>query len=110
MNKVVNTIIVNGRKIECSGNSVVINDGVVMVDGKTIANEKCKENNVIINGDVTDLECSGSVTVKGNVKGDIDCSGMCKIEGDVGGDVNAAGSVSCGKIKGGVIASGSIMC
>lgn len=105
-----NTIIVNGRKIECSGNSVQINNSTVIVDGKTIADENSKEINVIINGDVTDLECAGSVTVNGTVKGDIDCSGMCEIKGDVDGDVNASGSVSCGKVKGDVMAAGSVSC
>lgn len=103
-----NTIVVNGKKIECSGNRVSVNNGTIIVDGKVVANESSQEINVVIDGNVSELECAGSVTVNGNVEGDIDCSGKCDIKGYVAGDVNASGSVSCGIVKGDVTAAGSI--
>ena len=105
-----NTIIVNGKKIECSGNAVIVNNGTVTVDGKVISEDSSREINVTINGDITDIECAGNVTVNGTVKGDIDCNGMCDIKGDVEGDVSASGSVSCENVKGDICAAGSVSC
>lgn len=82
----------------CNGSNISIINGRVIVDGKEIANEESKEIYVTIEGDVNKIDCSGSVTVNGNVKGNIDCSGSCDITGDVGGDVDASGSVRCDKI------------
>ena len=67
-----NTIIVNGKRIQCSGSNVSIINGRVIVDGKEIANEESREVYVTIEGDVNKIDCSGSVTVNGNVKGDIE--------------------------------------
>ena len=92
-----NTIIVNGKRIQCSGSNVSIINGRVIVDGKEIANEESREVYVTIEGDVNKIDCSGSVTVKGNVKGDIDASGSIRC-GNVSGSVDASGSVRCGKI------------
>lgn len=105
-----NTIIVNGKRIQCSGSNVSIINGRVIVDGKEIANEESREVYVTIEGDVNKIDCSGSVTVKGNVKGNIDCSGSCEVEGDVGGDIDASGSVRCDNVSGSVDASGSVRC
>lgn len=74
-----NTIIVNGTKIERVGSSVVVNDNAVLVDGRIVTNVKYRKLIIIIDGGDTDLICSRNVTVKGTFYGHIDFGDMCKI-------------------------------
>lgn len=103
-----NNIVINGEKINCNGSNLVIQNGKVVVDGKTI--RQCEGNvEVIVNGDVNKLDCAGSVVVQGN-SGSIDCGGSCTIGGNVTGNIDAGGSVSCGNVSGDIDAGGSVRC
>ena len=61
-----NRITINGKTITCSGTNVVINNGKVIVDGKTIQECNSGDIEVTIEGDVNKIDCSGSVEVHGN--------------------------------------------
>lgn len=104
-----NRITINGKTITCSGANVVINNGKVIVDGKTIQECNSDDIKVVIEGDVNKIDCSGSVTVRGNA-GNIDCGGSCEVNGDVKGDIDAGGSVTCGNVSGDIDAGGSVRC
>lgn len=104
------TTIVNGVEINVpDGANVSIINGEVFINGqpyngKELNNKKVV--NIIINGDVGNIKCSGSVTAH-NVKGNVDCGGSCKCW-NVDGSVDAGGSVNCGEVMGSVDAGGSI--
>jgi hypothetical protein len=111
-------VVINGVRI--SGNSIVVSNGKVIIDGKDVTPE-AKVININVEGDVDDIsvdmcqkiivagvvknikttsgdiECGGSVG--GNVQttsGDIECA-------DVNGDVNTtSGDVKCGTVAGSV--------
>ena len=116
-------LILNGRKMTFNGESVVVSDTGVFVDGRRV-NENYEGRNieVIINGNVGDITCEGAVRVNGNVSGKIkakgsvsvggsagkiDCGGSCTCR-DVNGNVECGGSCTCGKVFGDVDAGGSI--
>lgn len=104
-----NRITINGKTITCSGTNVVINNGKVIVDGKTIQECRSGDLKVVIGGDVNKIDCSGSVTIRGNA-GNIDCGGSCEVNGDVKGNIDAGGSVTCGNVLGDIDAGGSVKC
>lgn len=104
-----NNVIINGQTISCSGSNITIANNKVIVDGKIIQSDIGNNAEVIINGDVNKIDCSGSVEVHGNC-GSIDCSGSCKVDGDVNGNIDASGSVTCGNVAGDIDASGSVRC
>ena len=98
-----NRITINGKTITCLGTNVVINNGKVIVDGKTI--QECNSGDIKVNK----IDCGGSVEVHGN-SGSIDCGGSCEVGGDVKGDIDAGGSVTCGNVSGDIDAGGSVRC
>lgn len=104
-----NKITINGKTITCSGTNVVINNGMVIVDGKTIQECNSGDIKVTIEGDVNKIDCGGSVEVHGN-SGNIDCGDNCEVSGDVKGDIDAGGSVTCGNVSGDIDAGGSVRC
>ena len=104
-----NSVTINGQTITCSGSNIIIQNGKVIVDGKVIQSELCGNVEVVINGDVNKIDCSGSVEVHGN-SGSIDCGGSCTIEGDVNGDIDAGGSITCGNVSGDIDAGGGVRC
>ena len=104
-----NRITINGKTITCSGTNVVINNGKVIVDGKTIQECNSGDIKVTIEGDVNKIDCGGSVEVHGN-SGSIDCGGSCEVSGDVKGDIDAGGSVTCGNVSGDIDAGGGVRC
>lgn len=104
-----NRITINGKTITCSGSNVVIRNGKVIVDGKTIQECSSGDINVVIEGDVNKIDCGGSVEVHGN-SGNIDCGGSCEVNGDVKGDIDAGGSVTCGNVSGDIDAGCSVKC
>ena len=73
-----NRITINGKTITCSGANVVINNGKVIVDGKTIQECSSGDIKVVIEGDVNKIDCGGSVEVHGN-SGNIDCGAVVKL-------------------------------
>ena len=87
-------ITINGKTITYSGTNVVINNGKVIVDGKTIQECNSGDIKVTIEGDVNKIDCGGSCEVSGDVKGDIDAGGS-ETCGNVSGDIDAGGSVRC---------------
>ena len=103
------SVVINGQVINCTGSNISIQNGTVIVDGKVIQSDIGNNAEIIINGDVNSIDCSGSVEVHGNC-GSIDCSGSCKVDGDVHGNIDASGSVTCGNVSGDIDASGSVRC
>ena len=104
-----NKITINDKTITCSGSNVVINNGRIVVDGKTIQEYNSGDIKVVIEGDVNKIDYGGSVEVHGN-SGSIDCGASCEVSGDVKGDINAGGSVICGNVSGDIDAGGSVRC
>lgn len=102
-------IAINGKTITCSGINIVISNGKVIVDGKTIQECNSGDIKVTIEGDVNKIDCGGSVEVHGN-SGSIDCGGSCEVSGDVKGDIDAGGSETCGNVSGDIDAGGSVRC
>lgn len=56
-------ITINGKTITCSGINIVISNGKVIVDGKTIQECNSGDIKVTIEGDVNKIDCGGSVEV-----------------------------------------------
>ena len=104
-----NSLIINGKKIPCTGNNIVIRNNTVVVDGKIVKEHLNKSINIVVNGDVSHLDCDGSVEVHGN-SGDIDCGGSCTVSGNVNGNIDAGGSIVCGDVSGSIDAGGSVRC
>lgn len=102
-----NTIIINGTKIQTTGNNITMINGSVFVDGKAIQTNLTGNVTIEFIGDLASLKTDGSATVNGNVKGDVDCGGSCNC-GNISGSVDAGGSVTCGNVEGDVDAGGSI--
>jgi len=102
-------ITINGKEINYAGNNstITINNGRVIVDGKTIQECKSGDIKVVIEGDVNKIDCDGSVEVHGNVK-NIDCGGQCNVTGNVDGNIYAGGSITCGMVSGNISAGGSV--
>lgn len=88
-------ITVNGRSY--SGKNVVVNNGVVIVDG--VEQEESLKGivNIVVNGDVESIQKANNVTVNGNcdrvetVSGDINCQDVYGDVKSVSGDINAKG-------------------
>ena len=59
---------VNRKSIIITGSSISIDHGQIIVDGKSIETGIGNTVHVTINGDVGNIQCSGSVTVNGSVK------------------------------------------
>ena len=104
-----NNVVINDKKISCSGKNIVIRNNEVIVDGVTIESNLTGNIKVVVNGDVSHLDCAGSVEVRGN-SGNVDCGGSCTVGGNVNGDVDAGGSVTCGNVSGDIDAGGSVRC
>ena len=65
----------------------LIENGKIVVDGKTVLSNVGNNIRVVINGDVNKIDCCGSVEVHGN-SGTIDCGGSCAVDGDVNGNID----------------------
>jgi hypothetical protein len=99
-------ITIGGRSF--SGNSVVIRDNLIIIDG--IVQETGNLSGIVqveVTGDLASLESEVSVTVNGSVHGSVLAGGSVHC-GDVSGSVNAGGSIHCGKVSGNTVAGGSI--
>jgi predicted thioredoxin/glutaredoxin len=95
-----NSIIVNGKHYK--GNSVIVEDNCVIIDGKVQSEDVSGNIQIIIEGNVDSIETSsGSVRAKnvGNIQtvsGDVTCA-------DVSGNVTTvSGDVDCKEITGNV--------
>ena len=110
-----NKVVINGVEIKNIPNgNISMSNGKIFVDGKEFDSENMNlsENNTInifITGNVGDIQCNGSVDVKGNVIGNIDCGGNVTVEHDVNGDVDCSGSVKIGgSMDGDIDSCGSV--
>lgn len=126
-----NKVVINGVEIKNIPNgNISISNGKIFVDGKEFdsANVSLSENNTInifITGNVGNIQCNGSVDIKGNVSGsiecggsvtvgnntygNIDCSGNVTVERDVNGDIDCSGSVKIGgSVDGDIDSCGSV--
>ena len=108
------TITINGNKFSVSGNTIIVNNDSVFVDGKLVekgltgivkiswdgplANLTCT--NAEINGDVSENVDGTNIKISGNVKGSIDGTNIT-IGGDVGGDVDGT-TITCKNVAGDV--------
>ena len=103
----VSKVTVNGKTIKINGaQNISICNGRIIVDGKVIDDTYNGNANIIIDGNVTHLDCTGSVTVNGNAT-NIYCNGSVSC-GDVNGSVDCGGSCTCGDVSGNVEAGGSV--
>ena len=94
-----NTIIINGVKIQTSGSSISVNGNSIYVNGSLIMGDLKGTIDIKFEGDLASLQCQGTSTIHGNINGDVDVNGSltCK---DIVGDVNVGGSLKCGNISG----------
>jgi len=100
------TVIVNGKKYKVEGNNISVQNGKIYVDGKLINKKEAKANNIIIEGNVENIETDLSVSCN-NVKGDIKAGGSINCD-NVGGNITASGSVNCDRVNGDINAKGSV--
>lgn len=88
-----------------SGNSIVINNGRVIVDGNEITPENVKEINISVDGDVVELKVDSCslLKVSGNVTHVQTKSGDVSVLGDVEGNIQTmSGDVKCGSVGGSI--------
>ncbi len=107
-------VTINGREMSFSGSGSICVSGNsnVVINGKAVNGEflEGKTIDIHVEGNVENLETTGSVTVSGNV-GRTSCGGSATIGHDVVGNINAGGSVHVnGKVQGGINAGGSVYC
>src|SRR3989338_8362514 len=100
-----NTIIINGIKIQTDSGDICVSNGRVIVDGKHIRVGDIS--NVRIEGNINNLQVTGNAEVHGNVGGDIDAGGSVTC-GDVEGSIDAGGSVRAKNAKQNIDAGGSV--
>ena len=110
-----NTIEINNRTINISGNNIRIANGKVYVDGKLVDNIDGPEITIIIEGNVENLETEYDVniqgscgnvtcdllTVNGNINGDVDAN-CINVNGDINGNVDVVSINIKGTIHGNV--------
>lgn len=99
-------ITINGKTY--SGQSITINDGIIIIDGKRV--DSIPDQYVVnIVGNVKDVHSDQSISIQGSVIGSATANGSINAN-DIGGDVNAGGSVNASIIRGSVQAGGSVNC
>lgn len=110
-----NRVTINGRSYDVPSGNVSIINKTIYVNGKKFNPDnsydirESKIINVVVEGNIEIVDCSGNVEVKGNV-GKIDCSGNVCIKGDVNADIDCGGNCTIeGNHKGSIDASGSVM-
>lgn len=111
----VTKVTVNGKTTTIQSSNVSVINGSIYVDGKKYKAEGLEDIdkygtvNVSIEGNVGEIKCSGSVTVKGDVTKGVDCGGSVNITGNVDGKVDCGGSCKIeGGHKGRIDAGGSV--
>lgn len=87
---------INGKSVSFSGKSVMISNGKVFIDGKPLDDIDLSEGdfgevNITIEGNIGNLDCSGSVTVNGDC-GSVTCNGKCVVNGDVTDNISVNGT------------------
>ena len=102
-----NTININGKSIQVSGNNISVINDKVYVNGKLVTEGLSGNVNISFEGELANLKADGSVEVNGEVLGNVDAGGSVKCE-NVQGYVDAGGSVNCKNVGGNIDAGGSI--
>ena len=103
-----NTIRFNGNEITFEdGASVSICNGTIQINGSVSGKYDSSTPKIEVYGNVGNLDCTGSATISGDVKGYVDAGGSVTC-GNVGSYVDAGGSVKCGTVKGNIDAGGSV--
>lgn len=96
-----NTMIINGKRIQVEGNNVSINGNKIFVDGKEVNCEELKgEVTIKWEGDLANLECHNA-KIKGNIQGDVDSHNI-DITGNVGGNIDSHNVEMRGDVQGDV--------
>jgi hypothetical protein len=94
---------INGKTYYTSGNNIIVRDDVIIVDGERLDMPEAKNITIIIEGDLTSLECdmANKIEVHGST-GDVTTSNSKVIVGgDVVGNVKTSNaSVTCGNVHG----------
>jgi len=96
------TITINGNTY--SGNSIVVTNGKVIINGKDVTPEG-KEINITVEGNIDELkvDACNKVSVTGSVKSIITKSGDIEVTGDVDGNIQTmSGDVDCGHVQGSI--------
>lgn len=105
-------VVINGHKMNFSGSgNISINGNNVVINGQTINGEFMEDKtiDIYVEGNVDNIETTGSVAVNGNVNR-VDAGGSVRVGGDAG-SVNAGGSVHVeGQVRGDINAGGSVHC
>ena len=99
------TVTINGVTYE--GNNVSMINNRIIIDGKEVGETERAQTQIVINGNIGNLETDKSVTVNGEITGNVTAGGSVNCD-DIGGDVRAGGSVNCDDIGGDVRAGGSV--
>lgn len=101
------SISINGKKYYVQGNNITMINDKIYVDGKEITSTESQIVNIIVKGNVNQVQCNGSVEIYGDVKGDINCGGSvtCK---NITGDIDCGGSVKCTNVTGDIDCGGSV--
>ena len=108
-----NQVIINGKKYT-GGNSIVVSNNKVIIDGVDQSPSKCKKIDIKIVGNVENLEVDTCNTI--NVHGDVNSlqttSGDVDVSGNVTDSVDStSGDIECGDVGGSVKSvSGDIKC
>lgn len=96
------TITINNNTY--SGNSIVVTNGKVIIDGKDITPNN-KEINISVHGDIDELkvDACNKVSVTGNAKNISTKSGDVEVIGNVDGSMHTmSGDVDCGNVTGSI--------
>lgn len=106
------SISVNG--VTYRGNSITINNDVVIIDGVVVGDENSKTINISVVGDISSINVDRckEITVQGNVGTIVTTSGDVDVTGNVNGDIHStSGDVECGNVKGSInTTSGDVNC
>ena len=97
-----NVITINGNIY--SGNSIVVTNGKVVINGKDATPEN-KEINISVVGNIEQLkvDACNRVSVEGSVKSISTQSGDVEVTGDVDGNISTmSGDVDCGMVGGSI--------
>ena len=106
--KIMGTIRINGNEITfADGANISICNGSVQINGSFAGNYDSNTPKIEVHGNVGELDCKGSATINGDVKGHVDAGGSVHC-GNVGSYVDAGGSVHCGTVSGRINAGGSV--
>lgn len=109
-------ISINGQVVEMmdmvGGNTMVVKDDQVIINGKTIDNISINSDRKltveVVKGTLHTIKADGSVNCK-DVSGSISAGGSINCD-SIKGNASAGGSINCDDIGGNASAGGSIRC